>query len=265
MTSSVKNSVRSLSTASLVFSLLVIAVAAAPAAPEAVTMVRPAYPAEAQKAGIQGCAILEFDVSAIGAPENIRVASSTPYPEFGDAARKALEQWRFAPSAATTTVRTATQAFVFSLPGKKPAPTCGGASAISAVIEDSALPPLPPPAPVASAPSRTASAVRPIAPPVPPATVTLNVTRPPVEATFETAAGFGPVPAGRVTVQFCVNTRGRTERVKVVKSEPRGTFDTTALRIIRAAEFKPYMVNGSAAVACGITQTIVFKPASPGG
>lgn len=236
---------------------------AAPSAPEAVTMVRPSYPPEAQRAGIQGCAILRFDVSASGVPEHIRVASSTPYPEFGDAARKALEQWRFQPSAS----QDATQAFAFDLPDKPATPGCGEGSAVAAVADNPSLPALPPPPPLQQSRSTSSAApsMSPAASRTPPATVKLNVTRPPVTATFETAAGSGSTPSGRVTIRFCVNTHGRTERLKVVQSEPPGAFDATALRIMRAAEFKPYAVEGTPAIACGITQTIVFKPAQHGG
>lgn len=238
---------------------------AAPATPEAVTMVRPTYPPEAQRAGIEGCAILRFDISASGMPENIRVASSTPYPEFGDAAHKALEQWRFEPlsrNGKPAAFTNATQAFAFDLPGKSTASACGQGSAVAAVAVNPALPALAtPPQESSAAPRSVATTAPPPPPAAPPATVMLNVTRPPVTETFETAADSGSTPAGRVTVSFCVDARGRTKHLKVVKSQPPGMFDEMALRIMHAAEFEPYSVNGSPTVACGITQTIVFKPA----
>lgn len=231
-------------------------------APQATVMVRPVYPAEAQRADIQGCARLRFDLSIAGVPENIQIERSTPYPEFGAAASKALRQWRFQPFRANGKVAPlhgATQAFVFALPGKGPAPSCGSGNAVSAVVANVTLAT---PKPVSIKPDRPAPPVASVTRPrETPVTVNVDLTRPPVVATFATAADGSSAPGGRVTVRFCVNDRGHTERVEVIHSIPPRVFDTTALDIIQAAEFRPYQVNGTPATACGITQTIVFRPA----
>jgi|GEM_PF-3003428 len=93
--------------------------------------------------------------------------------------------------------------------------------------------------------------------------VMLNITRPPVTQTYDAPEDVGHHRlTGRVTVRFCVDPEGKTEQLKVAKSRPPGEFDDTALALMRTAMFKPHRVNGQAVFACGIRQTIIFKPAS---
>lgn len=91
--------------------------------------------------------------------------------------------------------------------------------------------------------------------------VMLNVTRPPVVQTYDLAAADMSGPTGRVTFNFCVDEQGRTRDIKIVHSQPPGVFDKGALQLMRAAEFQPHVINGQPVKACGITQTIVFRPA----
>lgn len=243
--------------------LLVVAVAgagflpgasAAESGPEATTIVRPASPAEAQRAGIPGCAMLEFDVSASGHPEHIRIAASMPYPEFGAAARSALAQWRFTPAqrnGRAVPVHDVKQGFVFPLSGaNSSAPGCGGAAAVVAV-------------PNAAAAAATVTAPATVEPPKPPVSVptrvTLNITRPAVTQEYKAASGF-PATTGSVTLKFCVDKAGNTKNIRIIRSSPPNAFDSTAVGIMRAAKFKPHLVEGVPVEACGITQTIEFKP-----
>lgn len=249
-----------------------IAMAAAPAsdvaAPQAIAMVRPIYPLEAQRAKLAGCARLTFDVSAAGKPENIHVAASKPYASFGQAAGKALAQWRFTPATrkgAPLAYPGMSQLFSFAPPGAAASghgPDCGPGTAVSAVAATGAV--APPEAPVSIpkyTPAREVQAGAAGEPPAAPQTrVMLNVTRPPVVQTFSVSEGSGHLPKGRVTVRFCVNPEGNTEAAKIVRSTPRGLFDQTALNVIHAAQFAPHVQNGMRVTACGITQTIVFEP-----
>lgn len=91
-----------------------------------------------------------------------------------------------------------------------------------------------------------------------PSPIMLNVTRPPVTQTYSVADGARHAPTGHVTIRFCVDRSGNTERARVVGRH--GAFDDMALRIIRAARFKPHRENGVPVMTCGITQTINFTP-----
>ena len=59
--------------------------------------VAPTYPPAALHAGIEGRAVLAFDVDATGTPANITVESATG-PEFGQAGVEAIKSWRFRPA-----------------------------------------------------------------------------------------------------------------------------------------------------------------------
>ena len=77
----------------------------------------PSYPPAARRAGIQGRAILAFDVDATGTPVNVTVESATG-PEFGEAGLRAIRSWRFVPAVLggkTIEYRGFRQAFPFEL------------------------------------------------------------------------------------------------------------------------------------------------------
>ncbi|WP_371394663.1 energy transducer TonB [Glycocaulis abyssi] len=57
----------------------------------------PSYPYDAMQAGAEGTAMVQFDVSATGRPENIEVIFSVPYSTFGRAAVNAVRRWRYTP------------------------------------------------------------------------------------------------------------------------------------------------------------------------
>lgn len=63
---------------------------------------------------------------------------------------------------------------------------------------------------------------------------------------------------GFVVVEFTVNALGRTEDIKVVESEPRGTFDREALRAVSRWEFEPALRDGRP-VSQRLRHTIEFK------
>ena len=56
---------------------------------------QPEYPASAARVAQPGWVALQYDINAEGAVSNITVPSSSPPGVFEDAARKALEQWRY--------------------------------------------------------------------------------------------------------------------------------------------------------------------------
>ena len=64
--------------------------------PKVVRQVKPAYTAEARRAGIQGVVGLECVVEKDGRPGEIRVARALD-PGLDEEAVKALRQWRFEP------------------------------------------------------------------------------------------------------------------------------------------------------------------------
>ncbi|MGH8271936.1 MAG: energy transducer TonB, partial [Gammaproteobacteria bacterium] len=70
--------------------------------PEVVTLTRPSYPITANNVAIPGCALLNFNVTANGHAENIRILRSLPNQEFGESAVNALASWRFLPPTAKT-------------------------------------------------------------------------------------------------------------------------------------------------------------------
>ena len=57
----------------------------------------PIYPSAALRAGIEGRAIVAFDIDASGTPVNLVLESATA-PEFGEAAVAAIRAWRFQPA-----------------------------------------------------------------------------------------------------------------------------------------------------------------------
>lgn len=57
----------------------------------------PRYPFDALDAGLEGTAMVQFDVSATGRPENIEVVFSVPHPVFGRASADAIRRWRYTP------------------------------------------------------------------------------------------------------------------------------------------------------------------------
>jgi protein TonB len=65
--------------------------------PLAHVLVRPTYPARATARGIEGFALVRFDVTSTGSTENIVVLSAQPKGYFESAAKKAVEKWRFQP------------------------------------------------------------------------------------------------------------------------------------------------------------------------
>lgn len=62
---------------------------------------------------------------------------------------------------------------------------------------------------------------------------------------------------GYVTVEFVVDTNGRTRNVRVVESEPNDVFDQSARNAVRRWEFEPRIVDGRPA-ATELRQTIDF-------
>lgn len=73
---------------------------AAPADREAVpvVLVQPRYPPRAEKQGIEGYAVVVFDISPTGAPENARIESSKPSGIFDREAIRAVKKMKFKPT-----------------------------------------------------------------------------------------------------------------------------------------------------------------------
>jgi TonB family protein len=57
----------------------------------------PTYPAELASSGIQGCAVLSFDISESGYTENVEIINSVPNKHIGKYTRKMLKKWRWVP------------------------------------------------------------------------------------------------------------------------------------------------------------------------
>ncbi|WP_109260723.1 energy transducer TonB [Hyphobacterium indicum] len=57
----------------------------------------PRYPEEAAMVGLEGIALVMFDVEADGSVSNGEVLYTVPHPIFGEAALEALERWEYSP------------------------------------------------------------------------------------------------------------------------------------------------------------------------
>jgi protein TonB len=99
---------------------------------------------------------------------------------------------------------------------------------------------------VASAQQAVATAAA--APKLPP----LKMTRPPRPKYPSSAKGV----EGWVRVEFYVTPEGRTERVRVLSSEPAGLFDAAAISAMEGARFEEFASTDSRLAV----QRIVFKP-----
>jgi TonB family protein len=86
------------------------------------------------------------------------------------------------------------------------------------------------------------------APKLPP----LKMTRPPRPKYPVSAKGV----EGWVRVEFYVTPQGRTERVRVLSSEPAGLFDAAAISAMESARFEEFEATESRLAV----QRIVFKP-----
>jgi protein TonB len=63
------------------------------------TLVRPVYPEQEKKDGVEGTVFLRVKVSAEGEPDSIQVDTAIEdHPAFSDAAIDAVRQWRFVPA-----------------------------------------------------------------------------------------------------------------------------------------------------------------------
>ncbi|WP_421859440.1 TonB family protein [Oceanicaulis sp.] len=58
----------------------------------------PAYPRDAAWAGVEGIALMRFDVNEEGRPENVEVVYSIPYREFGEEGVRTVRRWRYEPA-----------------------------------------------------------------------------------------------------------------------------------------------------------------------
>lgn len=64
----------------------------------ALRRVPPEYPDVAAQAGVEGFALVRYDVNEVGQVENAEVIFSLPYSNFGDASLEALDEWEFEPA-----------------------------------------------------------------------------------------------------------------------------------------------------------------------
>ena len=65
--------------------------------PRAIARPSPFYPPHARARQLEGFVLLEFEVTAEGGPEGVRVVVSEPEGVFEQAAVRAVERWRFSP------------------------------------------------------------------------------------------------------------------------------------------------------------------------
>ncbi len=88
---------------SLAFALLpaILAAATEPTPPKPIeaSMVAPAYPEQERESRIQGTVVLAVDVGTEGIVTDVKVEKGIAgHPAFGDAAVRAVRQWRFEPA-----------------------------------------------------------------------------------------------------------------------------------------------------------------------
>ena len=58
----------------------------------------PDYPTDALWAGVEGFALMRFDVNEEGRTENVEVVYSIPYREFGEEGLRSVRRWRYEPA-----------------------------------------------------------------------------------------------------------------------------------------------------------------------
>lgn len=63
-----------------------------------VRRVPPDYPTDALWAGVEGFALMRFDVNEEGRTENVEVVYSIPYREFGEEGLRTVRRWRYEPA-----------------------------------------------------------------------------------------------------------------------------------------------------------------------
>lgn len=63
-----------------------------------VRRVPPDYPMDALWAGVEGFALMRFDVNEEGRTENVEVVYSIPYREFGEEGLRTVRRWRYQPA-----------------------------------------------------------------------------------------------------------------------------------------------------------------------
>ena len=66
--------------------------------PNVLVRVDPVYPVEAYEQKIEGWVLLEFDISKLGVPSNVKAIESAPPKLFDEAAINAVKQWRYNPA-----------------------------------------------------------------------------------------------------------------------------------------------------------------------
>jgi len=57
----------------------------------------PRYPIELARNGIEGCALLSFDINESGKTKNVELIRSTPKKKLGKQAKKLLKKWKWQP------------------------------------------------------------------------------------------------------------------------------------------------------------------------
>ena len=63
---------------------------------------------------------------------------------------------------------------------------------------------------------------------------------------------------GWVLVEFTVTTLGTTKDIRVADSEPKRTFDRSAMRAVKKFKYRPKVVDGKPVVQHGVQIVITF-------
>lgn len=87
--------------------------------------IKPQYPEQAKREGIEGYVVVQFDITNTGEVSGARVIEAEPANCFETAAIDAVKQYRFSPNSSTSetvTIRGAVNKFVFSLNDAAPKP-----------------------------------------------------------------------------------------------------------------------------------------------
>ncbi|WP_159084070.1 energy transducer TonB [Saccharobesus litoralis] len=65
--------------------------------PKLLVKIVPTYPSQAQTEGIEGEAIVSFDISRTGETQNVKIYSSSPKLVFDASVINAVKKWKFMP------------------------------------------------------------------------------------------------------------------------------------------------------------------------
>lgn len=200
--------------------------------PSALHIVSPDYPRQAYRKGLSGTVKVRFTIEPNGRTSGVDIVSAHPLGVFDEAARQAVQQWRFNPATVNgrPTATTVTQQLIFNPPpGRRHRKNT--------------------PAHEHEKPKKAEAKNE-----VPANRVPANIQPTHIVSPKYPPEAYRAGRSGSVTVKFTVGTDGRTHNVEIVKARPRRVFDKATRRAVQKWRFKPVDQPTE------VVQTIQFTP-----